>query len=304
MSQKENLILKQEIPVAIRQIPLLRRVNNRYNATTPDYSLYGMNSVLQQFFQSPATAVCALFVLLLCTSQPSLYAQSSAGEQAVSESRLIVDMPTAGVLQRGRFAVDGYAFGNSGVMAEFTISPFTNLQVGISYSGSGFLGNGNIVFQGLPGFHARFRAVDETLTVPAITAGFSSQGRGEFSGGRFLTHSPGIFITASKNFSFLGSLALHGGINYSFDPVLAERFPNAFVGIEKTIGSVVTIVIEYNPTLDDPRVRSRGGLLNTALRVSTGRGFTFEVQMRDLFSNLPGAALPYRMARVEFVGTF
>lgn len=247
---------------------------------------------------------CLAAILLSGLGIGSLFAQSSAGEQAAIESRYIVDMPTAGVLQRGRFAVDGFAFGNSGVMAEFTISPFTNFHVGISYSGSGFLGNGNIVFQGLPGFHARFRAVDETLTVPAITAGFSSQGRGEYGGGRFLTHSPGLFVAASKNFSFLGSLAIHAGINYSFDPILAERFPNGFVGIEKTIGSVVTLALEYNPTLDDLRTRIRGGLLNTAVRVSTGRGFTFEVQLRDLFGHLPGAVLPYRMARVEFIGAF
>lgn len=240
----------------------------------------------------------------LTVSSNILHAQASAGEQAASESRYIVDMPTAGVLAKGRFAADGYVFGNSGVLAEFTASPLTNLQVGLSFGGSGFLGNGNIVFQALPGFHARFRAFDETLTIPALTVGFSSQGRGEYSGGRFLTHSPGIFVAASKNFSFLGSLALHGGINYSFDPILAERFPNAYIGIEKTIGSVISLVIEYNPTLDDLRSRQRGGLLNTALRVSTGRGFTVEVQVRDLFRSLPGATQPYRMARIEFIGAF
>lgn len=243
---------------------------------------------------------------LLCFApglQP-LFGQASAGEQAESESRYVVDMPTAGVLTRGRFAADGFAFGNSGVMVEFTASPFTNLQLGLSFGGSGFLGNRNIVFQNLPGFHARFRAFDETLTVPAFTVGFSSQGRGEFSGGRFLTHSPGVFVAASKNFSFLGSLALHGGANYSFDPVLEERFPNIYIGVEKTIGSIVSVAIEYNPTLDDPRVFMRGGLLNTALRISTGRGFTVELQIRDLLQSLPSANQPYRILRLEFIGTF
>lgn len=250
------------------------------------------------------TVLYAFVLILFAFSSTQLQAQASAGEQAASESRYVVDMPTAGVLSRGRFAVDGYVFGNSGVLAEFTASPFTNLQLGLSFGGSGFLGNSNIVFQPLPGFHARFRALDETLTLPALTLGVSTQGRGEYGGGRYLTHSPGIFVAASKNFSFLGSLALHGGINYSFDPILTERFPNAYIGIEKTIGSVVSLVIEYNPTLDDPRVRLRGGLLNTAVRVSTGRGFTIEIQLRDVFNNLPGASQPYRMARVEFIGSF
>jgi hypothetical protein len=245
---------------------------------------------------------CALLCFALGL-QP-LFGQASAGEQAASESRYVVDMPTAGVLTRGRFAADGFAFGNSGVMVEFTASPFTNLQLGLSFGGSGFLGNRNIVFQNLPGFHARFRAFDETLTVPAFTVGFSSQGRGEFSGGRFSTHSPGVFVAASKNFSFLGSLALHGGVNYSFDPVLEERFPNIYIGVEKTIGSIVSVAIEYNPTLDDPRVFMRGGLLNTALRISTGRGFTVELQIRDLLQSLPSANQPYRILRLEFIGSF
>jgi hypothetical protein len=258
----------------------------------------------QNLRQSYSGTIFHIALLLFVVASVHLHAQASAGEQAASESRYIVDMPTAGVLSRGRFAVDGYVFGNSGVLAEFTASPFTNLQLGLSFGGSGFLGNSNIVFQPLPGFHGRFRALDETLTLPALTVGVSTQGRGEYGGGRYLTHSPGIFVAASKNFSFLGSLALHGGINYSFDPILAERFPNAYIGIEKTIGSVVSLVIEYNPTLDDPRVRLRGGLLNTAVRVSTGRGFTIEVQLRDVFHNLPGATQPYRMARVEFIGSF
>lgn len=247
-------------------------------------------------------AFCIYFISVLFAAP--LRAQASAGEQAASESRYVVDMPTAGVLARGRFALDNYVFGNSGILLEFTASPFKNLQFGLSFGGSGFLGNGAIVFQPLPGFHARYRAFDETLSVPAFTAGFSSQGRGEYGGGRFLTHSPGIFIAASKNFSWLGSLALHGGINYSFDPVLSERFPNAYIGIEKTIGNVVSLAIEYNPTLDDPRCRNRGGLLNASLRISTGRGFTIEIQTRDIFSNLPGASSPYRMARLELIGAF
>ncbi|MFY8000230.1 MAG: hypothetical protein ACOVSW_16665 [Candidatus Kapaibacteriota bacterium] len=261
-----------------------------------------MRQYPQRRFLSGIAIIVSIAGIALST--PQLRAQATAGEQAANESRYIVDMPTAGVLAKSRFAFDGYVFGNSGVMAEFTASPFTNLQLGISFGGSGFLGNNSIIFQSLPGFHARFRPLDETLTIPAVTVGFSSQGRGEYSGGRFLTHSPGIFVSASKNFVLWGSLAVHGGINYSFDPVLSERFPNAYIGIEKTIGNIVSLSIEYNPTLDDPRVRSRGGLLNTAIRVSTGRGFTVEVQVRDLFSNLPGATLPYRMARIEFIGAF
>jgi hypothetical protein len=250
--------------------------------------------------------VCKMFLLslpIVFFALP-LRAQTSAGETASAESRYIVDMPTAGVVGRGRFAVDGYTFGNSGVLAEFTASPLTNLHFGLSFGGSGFLGNAPIVVQPLPGFHIRFRAFDETVSIPAVVVGLSTQGRGEWLGTRFQTQSPGIFVAASKNFTFLGTFAMHAGVNYSFEPALQDRFPNVYVGFEKTIGNVVSLVAEYNPTLDDPFVRSRGGLLNAGLRVGTGRGFTIELQVRDIFRSLPGAASPYRLVRAEFTGSF
>jgi hypothetical protein len=249
---------------------------------------------------SIAGAVLLLTMPFLTTSLA--IAQSSAGEQAASESRYIVDMPTAGVLAKGRFSFDGYLFGDSGAMVEFNVSPLTNLMLGLSFGGTGFLGNSGVSFQALPGFHARFRFLDETVTLPAIIAGVSTQGRGSFSGGRFETQSPGVFVAASKNFAFLGSFALHAGVCYSFEQQGPERLPNIYAGFEKTIGNVVSLTAEYNATLDDAYMRSRGGLLNAGLRVNTGRGFTIEVQARDILRHLRNANLPYRLVRIEFIG--
>lgn len=255
--------------------------------------------------------LCSSLCAMLLTA-PRLAAQSSAGEQAGIESNTIVDMPTAGVLARGKFSVAGYMFGSSGAMAEFNASPLTNLQLGLSFGGTGFLGNSGIGLQALPGFHIRFRALDETLTIPALVVGVQTQGRGVFTygqnaifgGGRFETHSPGLFVAASKNFSFLGSLALHGGICFSLEQQAPTRLPNAYIGIEKTIGSIVSLTVEYNPAIDDAQILARGGLLNAGVRMNTGRGFTVEVQVRDILRNLPNAALPYRLIRIEFVGAF
>jgi hypothetical protein len=244
--------------------------------------------------------------------QPSLKAQTAAGETATIESRYIVDMPTAGVLSKGKWSVDVYAFGNSGVMADVSLSPLQNFNVGLSYAGAGFLGNGAIVLQGIPGFHIRWRPLDETMTLPALLLGFQTQGRGQpFATnnffGRYETNSPGLFLAVSKNFTFLGSLALHGGVNYSFDAG-TQSSPNIYVGLEKTIGSVVSLSAEYNTTLDNPAdaasTMARRGLLNVALRVFTGKGFTFELQVRDLLRNLRSANGVYRTLRMEYVAAF
>jgi hypothetical protein len=244
-------------------------------------------------------------VLGQCASNNLLYGQTVAGEQATIESRYVVDMPTAGVLSRGRWAVEVYALGNSGVMANISFAPLTNVNVGISYAGAGFLGNSPIIIQGIPGFNVSWRPVDETLTVPAFLLGLQTQGRGlPLGNGRFETHSPGIYIAASKNFSLLGSLALHGGINYSFEPAPADRRPNLWFGLEKTLGTVVSLTAEFNTTFDNPYTMRRIGLLNAGLRVATGMGFTFELQLRDLLLNLNSSSAVYRIIRMEYIGRF
>lgn len=260
----------------------------------------------------PVLVSVLVSVLLLVLLSVPLRAQSAAGEQATIESRTIVDMPTAGVLSKGRYGLEVYAFGESGVMVDFSIAPLTNLNVGLSYSGAGFLGNSAVVFQGLPGFHVRWRPVDETRTIPAVLVGLNTQGRGFPNiNGRFQTHSPGVFVAVSKNFALWGSLALHGGVNYSFEPAVADRRVNAYVGLEKTLGSIVSLTAEYNAAFDNPYTMRYagfnggfGGLLNLGVRVATGKGFTFELQARDLLQNLRGSATLYRTLRMEYIAAF
>jgi hypothetical protein len=252
----------------------------------------------------------ALLMIIGMNDSHVLRAQTAAGESATIESRYIVDMPTAGLLSKGKWSTDVYAMGNSGVMLDVSLAPLPNFNVGLSYAGAGFLGNGGIRFQGLPSLHVRWRPVDETLSVPAVLVGLQTQGRGEPLGGNvFQTASPGLFVAVSKNFTFLGSLALHSTYNYTLDYPTSGRLGNFSVGFEKTIGSVVSIAMEYNTTLDNPppnglaTMRQRG-LLNAAVRVFTGKGFTFELQLRDLLRNLQGAESIYRTLRLEYVAGF
>lgn len=240
---------------------------------------------------------------MICTF--TTRAQTAAGERASVESRFVVDMPSAGVLAKSRFAVNAWAYSNSGLAAEISIAPFTNLEFGLAYSGSGFLGNGSIVFQGLPGLSLRWRPLDETLTAPAVVVGVSTQGRGiSNSSNQFETYSPGIFVAGSKNFVWLGSLALHSGVNYSFEQTGGSKSPNFWIGMEKTLGSVLSLLAEYNATLDNNRTMEKKGLLNLGLRIATGKGFTFEIQARDLLRHQYGAGNVYRMVRLEYIAAY
>jgi hypothetical protein len=237
-----------------------------------------------------------------------LLAQGSAGSVASLETRSIVDMPTAGVLARGTYAVNVYAFTGNSVMVEWSAGILTNLNAGISFGGGNIIGTGEPTWQDLPGFHIRFRLIDETLRFPAVTLGASTQGRGVyFSGNReFQVQSPGVFAAVSKSFRWLGTMALHGGINYSFEPDAENRSINAYAGMEKSIGGPCSLHLEYNAGLSGEKTAllETGGLLNAALRCSLGRGFTIELQAQDLLLHYRDAERITRTLAIEYIGWF
>lgn len=250
---------------------------------------------------------CIAYSILLFL--PSLLlAQGSAGSVASIETRSIVDMPTAGVLAKGDYAVNVYAFTENSVMVEWSAGILTNLNAGISFGGANITGTGEPVWQDLPGFHVRFRLVDESLRFPAVTLGASTQGRGlYFSGSKeFQVQSPGVFAAVSKSFRWLGTMALHGGIHYSFEPAPENRSINAYVGIEKSIGGPCSLHLEYNAGLSGEKTSTleEAGLLNAALRCSLGRGFTIEVQAQDLLLHYRGAERITRTLAIEYIGRF
>lgn len=226
-----------------------------------------------------------IFILNYFTS-----AQGSAGENAIIETTKIVDMPTAGIMHKGyyQFAFNFFNFG--GILSEFNISPVDNFSFGISYSLSGLIGSDKISIQKLPGIYFGWRFLNESYSYPAVLVGFSSQGMGGYitEKNRFLVYSPGLFLSASKNFKWLiGSIALHSGVNYSFDPPINDRTVNFYAGFEQSIGPFAAINLEYNATLNDENqnIMARKGLLNSSLRISITKGVTIQLQLRDLLNH-------------------
>ena len=249
-----------------------------------------------------------LQVIILFLSCFSLLAQGSSGSKATYETRYIVDMPTAGVLPKSGFSVYSQFFTQGGMLIELAAAPFTNFNFGISYSGINIIGEGDIQFQKLPGVQIRWRLIDETKLFPAILIGLNTQGRGYFHKDyqRFQTLYPGIYGAVSKNFTWaLGSLALHGGLNYSFENRDTKGIPDIWAGIEQSISSSTSINLEYNTNLDeDHKVMSTKGLLNASIRMSFIKGLTFELIFRDLFNNTKNISGFERWLGLEFINNF
>lgn len=227
-------------------------------------------------------------ISLVCFS--ALFAQGTAGTSAKFEFRRLIDMPTAGVLERGYtgLTLDVMPYGT--VVSTIEVGVFDNFSFGISFGGSNIIGTGKVEWYDRPGINARFRLIDESTSTPAVVLGFDSQGKGRYFPDlrRYEIKSPGFFVATAKNFDFLGYLSIHGVMNYSLERSDSDKSVDFRFGVEKTIGKKVSVVAEYDFGWNDNSGKNIGtgrGYLNMGLRWSIVDGFTLGADLRDLLNN-------------------
>lgn len=250
-----------------------------------------------------------LVLALIIAQESPLLAQGSAGSSARIEPRYLVDIPTAGMIPKGNFAVDADFYQDGGVLLGFSVGVLDRLYLGISYGGSSLIGSGKPVMNELPGMTVRIRILEETIALPALVIGFDSQGRDGYnkSLSRYSIKSPGFFGAVSKNYLFLGFLSFHGGVNYSLERADGGNSMNVFAGLEKTLGPFLSAVMEYNLGANDGSNNSLGsgkGYLNVGLRCSLGGGLTLGVNLKDLARNTPEVTIGNRTVRIEYIRPF
>jgi hypothetical protein len=244
-------------------------------------------------------------LLFVCTMGGRVNAQGSAGTEGELEPRYLVDVPTAGMLGKGSLGLDIDFYQEGGVLLGLSVGVIDRLSLGVSYGGSHLIGSGEPVMNSVPGVNIKIRILEETLGLPALALGFDSQGRDGYikSLSRYAIKSPGLYAVASKNYGLLGFFSMHGGINYSFERADDDRDINLFVGLEKTIGPVVSIVLEYNLGANDSGGRALGrghGYLNTGMKCAVGGGLTLGVFLKDLVKNAGDVTIGNRTVRIEY----
>jgi len=246
------------------------------------------------------------FSFLVFTSNV-LLANGTAGSSANYEPRYIVDMPTAGILPDLHFALNSQLVSQGGFLLDATFAFFKFLNVGISYGGSGIIGSEKMNMQGSPGFHIKARILDETETAPAIVLGVNTQGKGIYfyEKKRFEQLSAGVYAAASKSYKWqLGLIALHGGINYSFEDSENSGI-NIYAGAEHTIYKYITAVFEINPNINDKHsgVWKKGNswMLNGAIKFGASDNMTIEIQFKDFLRNSNYSTEVGRYFGIEFI---
>jgi len=247
---------------------------------------------------------------LVTLHENQLRAQGSAGVRANIEPRYLIDMPTAGLLPRGSYSVDMDFFQNGGMMMRINVGIMPSLSFGISYGANHVVGSDKVDPNPLPGVNIRLRIIDETIISPAILIGFDSQGKESYIDelDRYTIKSPGFFVAASKNYNIFGHLSVHGGVNYSLENEDGSGGINLYTGVEKSLGSDMSLFLEYNFALNDARADAVGrgrGYFNTGMRWSFGRGFTLGFDIKDLFKNQRDrVSIGNRTVHIEYVNFF
>lgn len=242
--------------------------------------------------------ILSLSIIACLLSLNSIFPQGSAGESAKYEYRFLIDMPTAGILDRGNVGLTTDILPLGVLVMRMEVGVFENISFGISYGGSNIIGTGSPKWYKWPGVNFRARIINETTLMPAITLGFDSQGKGEYFSdpGRYAIKSPGFFLAGSKNFSLMGYLSFHGLINYSLEHNDGDGFVNLIGGVEKTLGPNFSVLAEYDFGFNDNSSELFGkgtGYLNAGIKWSVGNGFTVGLELRDILQNKkwsPGAA--------------
>jgi hypothetical protein len=237
---------------------------------------------------------------------PPSYSQGSAGAEATIEPRYLIDLPTAGIVPHGEIALDMEFFESGGVLTGVTVGAFNRLLFGISYGGTNIIGNDHPEWNRSPGASIKLRLIEESLLVPAIALGFSSQGKEIYVDrlSRYTIKSPGLYAVGSKNYEAMGHLSLHGGMNYSFEDDDGDDDINLFVGAEKSFGPFLSLLGEYDFAINDSNRDALGsgrGYLNIGFRASVGNGLMLGIVLKDVLANQQNISLGTRILQLEYV---
>ena len=230
-------------------------------------------------------------------------------QQAEVGSRRLVECPTAGLLPRGSFDLDMRMYSEGGILAGVEIGLTDRLLVGLSYGGTDIIGNKPVHWNPRVEVEAKYRLSDETKLYPAMAIGFSSQGFGRYDENRkrYATKSKGAYVVLSKNYSFFGRLGIHGGINYSLEKEDGDDDISGFIGIDKGLGSELSVLAEYDFATNDNGEGSLGsgkGYFNAGVRWIFASRLSLEVDIKDLRKNGKRNAEPSRELRIVYMEYF
>ena len=228
----------------------------------------------------------------------------------------LVTIPTSGTLPKGSFTLESLLIKDGGIVPKLSVGITDNFYIGLSYGIQDFISEEKLDFnKPMPEIQIKYRIYEESETVPAVVLGLDTQGKGRFLNRyedgdnlvanfqRYEQKAWGWYIVASKNWTLLGNLGLHVGLNkntWETDPIenedpnviFKDKDLNLFFGIDKEINRSFSVLLEYDTALNDndPEIGynlfGRGkGYLNAGVRWIVGKNIMLEIDFNDISKN-------------------
>ncbi|MFC1557825.1 hypothetical protein ACFL40_00575 [candidate division KSB1 bacterium] len=221
----------------------------------------------------------------------------------------IIDIPTAGSLQRGSFNVGLRMYPQGGVLCNMSAGLINRVMVTVFYGGENCIGDGEINWNPQIGFEMRIRVIEESFVLPALSVGFISQGYGGYNNdlSRYTYKSKGFYTVISRNYNLLGDLGLHFGANKSLEEDDRDKDINLFTGFDKALPGGIVILGEYDFGFNDNGdlgLGSGNGYLNAGLKWSITGGFSVTFIFRNLAKNKKLTSGIGREIAINYVRTF
>jgi len=229
-------------------------------------------------------------LFLLLWSASTLGLPVVVGAEGMELTRLI-DSPTAGLVEKGKFAFDMRLFHEGGLMGQLSAGALKRLTIGVSYGGERVIGDRAIDWYPRLEAGVRYRVIEESQAWPALVIGYETQGYGAYAGKRYQVKSKGVFLSFSKNYlSSIGQFGVHGGMNLTREDADGDDDPSGWVGIDKSINEDLMLVGEYDLGFDDDGGESLGtgeGYLNAGARWAVSPQLTIGFYMKNLLGSGP-----------------
>lgn len=202
----------------------------------------------------------------------------------------LIDIPTAGSLNKGSFEVGLRMYPEGGVLSCFSVGFIDRLMATVYYGGENFIGEGEVNWNPQIGFEMRVRVIEESFYFPALSIGFNSQGFGGYRDHpkRYTYKSKGFYAVLSRNYNLLGNLGFHVGGNKSLEKDDLDNDLDLFMGIDKGLPGGIELVAEYDCAFNDNGNQSLGrgnGYLNAGVKWSVTGGFNVTFAFRNLAKN-------------------
>ena len=214
----------------------------------------------------------------------------------------LVDVPTAGIIERGDVKFNSTLFKNGGVTFGAGVGILPKLMFGIQYGGEKIIGSRTPSWDSYPGVFVKYRLIDESPKLPALSVGFDSRGYGCYTKEtedsvkveRYEIKSKGFYAVLSQNYELMGNLGVHAGINYSIENKDEDDDLNIFLGFDKSINNQIGLFFEYDFAFNDNDAQGdeekykfgeQNGYLNAAFYFNVSQNLKLEVNFRDLLGN-------------------